>query len=75
MCLVDVKRGQTVAIVKIDDEQVRTQFIRFGIGEGSHVRCLEKIPFGPFMLLHNRQEIAIGREVAKTIMVSGGCQS
>lgn len=72
MCLTDVKKGQTVAIVKIDDEEVRTQFIRFGIGEGSRVRCLEKIPFGPFLLKHNRQEIAVGREVAKTIFVSGG---
>ena len=72
MCLADVKRGQTVAIVKIDDEQVRTQFIRFGIGEGSCVRCLEKIPFGPFMLQHNRQQISIGREIAKQIRVTGG---
>ena len=75
MCLADVKRGQTVAIVKINDGQIRTQFIRFGIGEGSLVRCLEKIPFGPFMLRHNRLEISIGREVAKQILVTGECGS
>lgn len=75
MCLTDVKKGQTVAIIKISDEKIRTQFIRFGIGEGSRIRCLEKIPFGPFMLKHNRQEIAVGREVAKTIFVSGECCS
>lgn len=73
MCLTDVKKGHTVTIVTIDNEEVRTQFIRFGIGVGSRIRCLEKIPFGPFMLQHNRQEIAIGREVAKSIFVSGGC--
>jgi len=72
MCLADVKRGQTVAIVKINDERILTQFIRFGLGEGSIVRCLEKIPFGPFMLKHNRQEISIGREAAKQILVQGG---
>ncbi|MEW6428873.1 MAG: ferrous iron transport protein A [Thermodesulfobacteriota bacterium] len=72
MCLTDVKRGETVTIISIDDDQVRTQFIRFGIGEGSSVRCLEKIPFGPFMLRHNRQEIAVGREVAEKIQVRGG---
>lgn len=73
MCLTKIKKGQTVAIVKIEDEEIRTQFIRFGIGEGSRVKCMEKIPFGPFMLQHNRQEIAIGREVAKKIIVSGDC--
>ena len=72
MCLTDVKKGQTVAIVKIEDENIRTQFIRFGISAGSQIRCLEKIPFGPFMLSHNRQEIAVGREVAKNITVHGG---
>ena len=72
MCLTEVKKGQTVAIVKINDEQIRTQFIRFGIGEGSRIRCLEKIPFGPVMLGHKRQEIAIGREAAGTITVKGG---
>ncbi len=69
MCLSKVKRGQVVQIVKITDADTRTQFIRFGIGEGSRVRCLEKVPFGPFMLRHNRQEIAVGYEVAKTIFV------
>lgn len=69
MCLADVKRGQTVAIVKINDEKTRTQFIRFGITEGSKIQCLEKIPYGPFMLRHNRQEISIGREIAKQILV------
>lgn len=73
MCLTKIKKGQTVAIVKIEDEEIRTQFIRFGIGEGSRVKCMEKIPFGPFMLQHNRQEIAIGREVAKKIIVLGDC--
>ena len=72
MCLTEVKKGQTVAIARIADEEIRTQFIRFGIGEGSRIHCLEKIPFGPFMLRHKRQEIAIGREVAKKIMVDGG---
>lgn len=71
-CLTGIKKGQTVGIVRIADEKIRTQFIRFGIGEGSRVKCLEKIPFGPMMLCHNRQEIAVGREVARSIFVNGG---
>lgn len=71
MCLIEIKRKQEVAIVDILDTEVRTQFIRFGIGEGSTITCLEKIPFGPFMIRHQRQEIAVGREVARKIMVKG----
>jgi len=73
MCLADIKKGQTVAIVKILNAQTRAEFIRFGIGAGSRLRCLQKIPFGPVMIRHNRQEIAIGRELAKNIYVSGVC--
>ncbi len=69
MCLSEIRRGQTVRIEKITDETIRTQFLRFGIQEGSIITCLEKIPFGPFMLRHNRQEIAIGRKVAQHIIV------
>ena len=71
MCLTEVKKGQSVTIAAIDDPNIRTQFIRFGIGEGSRVTCLEKIPFGPCMLRHNRQEIAVGRQVAENILVQG----
>jgi Fe2+ transport system protein FeoA len=69
MCLTEIRRGQSVHVTRIEDDKIRTQMIRFGISEGSRLKCLEKIPFGPFMVKHNRQEIAIGREVAKKIFV------
>ena len=72
MCLSDVKKGQRVSIIAISDADIRTQFIRFGIGEGSFIQCLEKIPFGPLMIRHRRQEISVGREIAKQIIVHGG---
>jgi len=72
MCLTDVKRGQQVNITRIDDADLRTQLIRFGIAEGSAVRCLERIPLGPCMIRHNRQELAIGREAARKIRVCRG---
>ena len=72
MCLTEIKRGETVFVVGISDEEIRTQFIRFGISEGSELKCLEKIPFGPFMLRHKNQELAIGRDVARNITVNGG---
>ena len=75
MCLSDVKRGQSVQVARIEDENIRTQLIRLGIGEGSRIKCLKKIPLGPFMVRHNRQEMAIGREFAKKILVKGGASS
>ena len=69
MCLSEMKRGQSAQIINISDDEIRTQFIRFGLGIGSQITCLEKIPLGPFMLRYNRQEIAIGREAAKQIQV------
>lgn len=72
MCLTETKRGQRVLISRIEGRDLRTLLIRIGITEGSCLVCLEKIPFGPFMVRHNRQELALGREVARKIRVSEG---
>lgn len=72
MSLNEIKRGQQVRIRTIEGEVLRTQLIRLGLIEGSSVRCLERIPFGPLMLRLNRQEIAVGREVARKITVESG---
>ncbi len=72
MCLSEVKRGQRVRIDRIEEEPLRTQLIRFGITEGSCIQCLEKIPLGPCLVRYNRQELAIGREVARKIPVREG---
>lgn len=69
MCLDQIRTGEEVIIKEIPDSMAKTQFIRFGIGEGSKVVCHSKIPFGPVVLRKNRQEIAIGRELARTITV------
>ena len=69
MTLDMVRRGDHVRIVAIHDPQVRHQAIRFGIGEGADVRCAEKLPAGPIVVRRGRQEIAIGRGIAKAITV------
>jgi Fe2+ transport system protein FeoA len=69
VCLTEVGRGRTVQVERIDDSQLRAQLIRFGITEGSCIECLERIPFGPLMIRHNRQELALGRAVACGIHV------
>ena len=69
MRLSQAKKGQVVKIARIPNEQVRSQAIRFGIGEGSVVICEEIIPAGPVILRKNRQEIAVGRGLAEEITI------
>jgi ferrous iron transport protein A len=64
-----VSRGDEFVVTRVDDERARVTAIRFGIGEGSSVRCVTKIPAGPIVLRSGRQEIAVGRELAKLICV------
>lgn len=69
MSLDQIKTGEEFVIKEIQDSMAKTQFIRFGIGEGSTVICHGKIPFGPVILRKNRQEIAVGRDLARMIVV------
>lgn len=70
MTLDQVRRGQRFMIDKIQDEFSRMQTLRFGIGEGSEAACFEVIPGGPIILSAQGQEIAVGRQLARTIKVS-----
>lgn len=69
MTLDKCKRGQKLRIVNIPNEVIRSQAIRFGISVGSLVTCEEVVPAGPVILGMSKQQIAIGRELAKNIAV------
>lgn len=69
MTLDKVKKGQHIKITGIPDELVRVQAIRFGISEGAVVTCREVVPSGPVIVSKNKQEIAIGRGLARSIEV------
>jgi ferrous iron transport protein A len=45
------------------------QALRFGMSEGANVECVTKIPAGPLVIKSGRQEIAVGRSLAKRINV------
>jgi len=68
--LSDVKQGSTVKIISLPDGVYRSQFIRLGIFEGQMITCLEKLPGGTLVVRKNRQEVAIGGDLAKKILVS-----
>lgn len=64
-----VKKGTSFKVRRIDDKEMRTQMLRFGIAEGSEASCFERLPFGPVVVKHRRQEVAIGSELAEKIWV------
>ena len=72
MTLDMVKRGQMVKILDILDTQVKAQAIRFGLFEGQTVVCSQIVPAGPVIIRKNTQEIALGRGLAKKILVALG---
>lgn len=69
MTLDNIKRNSEVEIVSIPDGDCRSQLIRMGIAEGSRVVCHNKLPLGAIVLRSRRQELAIGRQLAKQIEV------
>jgi Fe2+ transport system protein FeoA len=63
-------KGSQLLIIDIPQGRARTQLIRLGIMKGEVVRCIERLPGGTVVIEKNRQEIAIGVSLAKTIVVA-----
>jgi len=63
------RSGDELEIVAVGDEHARIQALRFGMAEGACVTCVTRIPAGPLVLRSGRQEIAVGRNLAKRIQV------
>jgi Fe2+ transport system protein FeoA len=62
-------KGSRLIILAIPQGQCRTQLIRLGVLVGEVIRCIERMPGGTVVIEKNRQEIAIGAALAKTILV------
>jgi len=64
-----IRKGELIEIVSVDDTHARVQALRFGMAEGACVECVTRIPAGPLVIKSGRQEIAVGRALAKRISV------
>lgn len=64
-----IRKGELIEIVSVDDSHARVQALRFGMAEGACVKCVTRIPAGPLVIQSGRQEIAVGRALAKRINV------
>jgi Fe2+ transport system protein FeoA len=67
--LADARAGDRLVVTSVDDDHARVTALRFGMAEGACVHCVTRIPAGPIVLRAGRQEIAVGRELAKRIGV------
>ena len=63
------KKGRIVKIVDIPDGRSKAQLIRLGFVQGHLVKCLERLPGGTIVVQNNRQEVALGVSLAKSILV------
>jgi ferrous iron transport protein A len=63
-------KGSVLLVLEVPDGRSRAQLIRLGILKGEIVRCIEKLPGGTVVIQKNRQEIAIGVSLAKSIIVT-----
>ncbi len=63
-------RGQSLTIDLLPSGVIKSQLIRFGIMEGEKVTCLDRLVGGTVILQKKRLEIALGCDLAKSIMVT-----
>ena len=64
-----VSKGSSLRVIDIPQSVERTRLIRLGVVKGVVIRCLEKLPGGTVVIALNRQELAIGASLTKTILV------
>lgn len=68
--LSQAKKGNHFIICELPDEEIRYHLMRMGLSSGDKVTCAQRLPGGTIVLKKKRQEIAIGFELAKKIMIS-----
>lgn len=64
------KKGFSLMVTKLPTGEIKSQLIRLGIGEGDLLKCIQRLPGGTIVVQKNRQEIAIGFDLAKKIKIS-----
>ncbi|MGK9369451.1 FeoA family protein [Melioribacter sp. Ez-97] len=63
------RKGNLITIVNLPGGEINAQLIRIGIAEGETLVCLQRLPGGTIILQKNRQEIAVGYDLAKNIKI------
>jgi Fe2+ transport system protein FeoA len=69
LTLEQAKAGTTLLVLRITDPETATVAMRLGISEGETFYLASKIPGGPVVIRRGSVEIALGRELCRTIEV------
>ena len=69
MNLEDAPKKLILKVLSINQEKLSEDAMRFGIESGECIQIINKLPGGPIVIQKNEQQIAIGRELAKVIVV------
>ena len=69
LTLSELSSGLDFKIIKIPDGDIKFQFMRLGVYEGEKLRCVRKLPGGTIIIGRAHQQIAVGSELAKKIIV------
>ncbi|MDF1611070.1 MAG: FeoA family protein [Stygiobacter sp.] len=64
-----ISQGKFLKITKLPTGDIKSQLIRLGLSEGDKLKCTHKLPGGTIVVKKNRQEIAIGFDLAKKIKI------
>ena len=65
----ETKAGDMVEVVEINNSLAHLQALRFGINPGAIITTITHITNGPVVINLGYQEIAIGANLAKSIVV------
>lgn len=69
-CALDtLPQGTHCKVVQVNGEDNQAMAIRLGLSEGSTLLVLSKVPGGPLVICQGHLEIALGREICKSITV------
>jgi Fe2+ transport system protein FeoA len=69
MLLLNTKKNQEVKITAIKDDCLRIQLMKMGLQTGNIVNIHQIVSGGPIILSHKSQEIALGYDQLKLIVV------
>jgi ferrous iron transport protein A len=69
MRLTDAKPGYELEIVELPQGNIKTQFVRLGITEGTRIKCAHKLLGETVVISKRTLEIAVGSDIAKKIFV------
>lgn len=76
MSLIDVPVGRQVRMGSVEGRRLLDKLIQIGLHPGDSLRVLRIAPMGGPMLVEiNGREVALGRGVARKILVEAECES